>query len=118
MNAEETAVFAGSDAVVRATYDAVMRAVLKFGPVKVDAKKGSIHLIAGAEFAGIHSRKSVLVLTIRTDKPISSPRVTKVNAIMRNVVHNEILLAAPGAVDIELTKWLKAAYALGAEKTA
>ena len=58
------------------------------------------------------------MLTIRTDKPIAGTRVTKVNAISRNVVHNEILLAAPGAVDIELTKWLKAAYALGAEKPA
>ncbi len=118
MKPEEAAVFEGSEAVVRHTYDAVMRIVLKFGPVEIDAKTNSIHLIAGSVFAIAHPRKTALSLSIRTDKPLASTRVTKVNAISRNVVHNEILLAAPGAVDRELTAWLKAAYALGANKTA
>ena len=117
MKPEEAAVFEGFEAVVRATYDAVMRAVTKFGPVEVEAKKNSIHLIAGTAFAIVHPRKSALSLSIRTDKPLVSTRVAKVNAISRGVVHNEILLAAPGAVDRELTAWLKAAYTLGAEKT-
>jgi hypothetical protein len=118
MNAEEAVVFEGCEAVVRATYDALMRSVLRYGPVGIEAKKSSITLVAGSAFAILHPKKTALVLAIRTEKPLASPRVRKVEAVARNVYHNEILLNAPGAVDPELLRWVKAAYALGAEKPA
>jgi hypothetical protein len=54
------ALFAGREAVVRETYERLATSVGRFGPVTAEAKKTSIHLVAGTDgsaFAGVHPRK-------------------------------------------------------------
>ena len=104
--------FAKSDPVVEKTYVAILKAVAKFGPYKADAKKTSIHLVAKTGFAGVHPRKSAVLLNIRSGAPIKSNRIRKVEKVSANRYHNEMLIGSPSEVDAEVVAWLKAAHAL------
>ena len=104
--------FAKSEPSVRATYDAILKAVARFGKVRVEEKKTSIHLCAKSAFAGVHPQKAALILTVRAAAEISSPRVKKAEQASANRWHMDLKVAAPAEVDRELIGWLKAAYAL------
>lgn len=106
--------FAKSEPQVAKTYAAILKAVSKFGEVRADEKKTSIHLVAKTGFAGVHPRKSAILLNIRSDAPIKSKRIRKIERVSANRFHNEMLLESPKDVDAEVAGWLKAAYALSA----
>ena len=97
---------------VRATYDAILRAAKKLGPVHEDPKKTSIHLNRKTAFAGIATRKTALVLTLKSATDIASPRVLKRERTSANRWHLEIRLENSKQVDRELTGWIKKAYDL------
>ena len=106
--------FEGKGKEVRATYDRIMAIAREWGDVKPEAKKTSIHLLRTATaFAGIATRKDALVLTLKSDHPIVSPRIHRAEQTSANRWHLEIRLAAPKDVDAEVRRWLKHAYALG-----
>jgi len=67
--------FEGRDPAVRQIYDRVLKAAGKFGPVIEDPKKTSIHLVKTA-FAGVATRKSAIVLTIKSDRKIPAHAFT------------------------------------------
>lgn len=106
--------FAKSDPNVAKAYDAILKAVSRFGNVHAATKKTSIHLVAKTGFAGVHPRKSAVLLNIRSDAPIKSQRIRKIERVSANRFHNEMLIASPKEVDTELIGWLKKAYALSA----
>lgn len=107
------AVFAGKDAVVREIYARLLDALGAIGPFREEPKKSSIHLAHTVGFAGIHPRKSFLYLNLRTDRPIDSPRVVKLEQVSKHRYHNEVKPSSPDEVDAELIGWLGEAYALG-----
>jgi hypothetical protein len=114
------ALFAGKDEVVPKIYTRLLKSLraAKPGPVVEDPKKTSIHLNAGPDgtaFAGVHPRKSAILLNIRSETPIKSKRIRKMEQVSRNRCHNELLLSAPEDVDAELTGWLGAAYRLSSK---
>ena len=104
--------FENRDAVVRQIYDRLLKSVRKFGPVAEDPKKTSIHLVNRTAFAGVATRKSAIVLTIKADGDISSPRIHKSEQTSARRFHHEVKLTSPADVDSELVGWLKHAYAL------
>ncbi len=104
--------FAGKDAVVRQIYDQLLKKSRQFGLVVEDPKKTSIHLNHNTAFAGIATRKSAIVLTIKSDQRLTSPRIHKSEQTSARRFHHEVKLTAPADVDGELTNWLRAAYAL------
>jgi len=59
--------FAGKEPATRKIYDRLLKASGKFGPVIEDPKKTSIHLVNKTAFAGIATRKSAIILTIKSD---------------------------------------------------
>jgi len=67
--------FEGKDASVRQIYDRILKSARKFGPVGEEPKKTSIHLVNRTAFAGVATRKSAIILTIKSDRKISSPRI-------------------------------------------
>jgi hypothetical protein len=105
------------DPAARKVYDAILAATAKFGDVKAEEKKTSVHLVAKTGFAGVHPRKGAVILNIRTDEPIESPRIRKLEKVSARRFHNEMLIETPDGVDREVIGWLKSAYALsiGAE---
>jgi hypothetical protein len=107
------ALFTGKDNVVRSIYERLLEALHTIGPFKEEPKKTSIHLVHTVGFAGVHPRKSYVILNVRTDHPIESLRIMKTEQVSKSRFHNEIKLTSPGDVDAELLGWLKDAYMLG-----
>lgn len=104
--------FAGKEATTRKIYDSLLKTSRKFGSVVEDPKKTSIHLNNKTAFAGVATRKSAIILTIKSDRKLSSPRIHKSEQTSASRFHHEVRLTSPADVDAELTRWLKAAYEL------
>jgi hypothetical protein len=104
--------FAKTDPAVLATYRRLLRTARKLGPVAEDVKKTSIHLVRRTAFAGVATRRSSLILTLKSATDIRSPRVGKRLQTSSNRWHVEVRLAQPADVDRQLVAWLEAAYAL------
>src|SRR5882672_2373682 len=69
--------FENKDASVQKIYDGLLKSAKKFGPVNEAPKKTSIHLMNQTAFAGVATRKCALVLTIKSDRKLLSPRIHK-----------------------------------------
>ena len=104
--------FVGKADELKTIYARLVAMAESFGPVEQDAKKTSIHLNRETAFAGVAVRKAHIVLTIKSDRPIKSPRVFKSEQTSAKRFHHEIKLTAIDDLDAELKRWLKAAYDL------
>ena len=100
------------DPEARKIYGAILAATASFGAVKAEEKKTSVHLVARTAFAGVHPRKGAVLLNIRSDAPIKSKRIRKLEQVSANRFHNEMLIDSPAGVDGEIVGWLKTAYLL------
>ena len=106
--------FTGKEPDTRKIYDRLLKASGAFGPFTEDPKKTSIHLVNRTAFAGVATRKSTIVLTIKSDRKLASPRIHKSEQTSASRFHHEVKLTSPAEIDAELTGWLKAAYELSA----
>jgi hypothetical protein len=104
--------FATKDPAVQATYRRLLQAARRLGPVTEEAKKTSIHLLRRTAFAGVATRRSSLILTLKSAAEIRSPRIEKRLQTSAHRWHFEVRLKQPADVDRELVAWLEAAYAL------
>ena len=104
--------FEGKDAVVRRIYDELLKKVRRFGPIAEEPKKTSIHIVNATAFAGVATRKSSIVLTIKSDRHLASPRIHKTEQTSARRFHHEVKLTAPADIDPELLGWLTDAYEL------
>ena len=98
--------------VVKAIYGAILKAAKKLGPVREEPKKTSIHLARKSAFAGVVTRKSALILTLKSESDIPSKRIVKREQLSANRWYFEIKLGNPEQVDREVLSWLKKAYEL------
>ncbi len=99
---------------VRAVYDRLLYETCKFGNVVEEAKKTSIHLVNKTAFAGVSTRKTALLLNIKSAAPIIHPRFPKNERLSAHRYHQELRLSDPSEVDAELLGWLKQAYEISA----
>ena len=104
--------FAKSTPEVLATYQRLLEAARAFGPVVEEPKKTSIHLLSHTAFAGVATRRTSLVLTLKSTTDIRSPRVQKREQTSTHRWHIDIALTKPADVDTQLTTWLRTAYNL------
>ena len=104
--------FEGKAPNVIETYEAIVMAARTFGPMLESPTKTSIHLDRKAAFAGVATRKTALILTIKSDQDIDSPRIIKHQHTSPGRWHLDVRLAQPAEVDAEVKGWLKKAYAL------
>jgi hypothetical protein len=65
-------------------------------------------------FAGVATRKTALILTLKSDRDLKRKRISKREQSSANRWHLEIRLEEPEQVDSELVSWLKRAYELAA----
>jgi len=104
--------FAKSDPEVLATYRRLLEAARTLGPVAEEPKKTSIHLVSRTAFVGVATRRSSLILTLKSAKDIHSLRVERREQASAHRWHIEIRLRRAADVDKQLTSWLRAAYDL------
>jgi hypothetical protein len=95
-------------------YKGLLAMIKPMGKFEEEVKKTSIHLVRKTAFAGVAPRKEYLLLTIKSDKSIRSPRIKKAEQTSKSRWHLEIKLASADELDTELLGWLRAAYALSA----
>lgn len=106
--------FVEKSPVVQAIYEKLMAETRSFGDVTEEPKKTSIHLVNKTAFAGVATRKTALLLNIKSAAPIDSPRFPKTEKVSSNRYHQEVRLTDPAEVDTELLGWLQQAYELSA----
>ena len=104
--------FVNKDPSVRALYDQLLSMLQALGPVTEDPKKTSIHLNRKSALAGVETRKDGLLLNIKSDHQIKSPRIEKAEQISAKRFHHKVRISSPGDLDEELNSWLKEAYLL------
>ena len=101
--------FERTEPQIHAVYDKIVKAARACGPVVEDPKKTSIHLTRRTAFAGVATRKTALVLTLKSASDIKSPRVTKREQASANRWHLEVRLTDPKQVDKQIATWLERA---------
>jgi hypothetical protein len=104
--------FERCSANVAETYDAIVREAKRFGPIREEAKKTSIHLARRTAFAGVAVQRAALILTVKSDRDVKSARVKKRERVSANRWHIEVKLATPDEVDDHVRGWLERAYSL------
>ena len=109
--------FAKSAPEVLATYLRLLETARGFGPVVEEPKKTSIYLVSHTAFAGVATRRTSLVLTLKSSTDIRSPRVQKREQTSAHRWHIDIPLTKPADVDRQLTTWLRAAYQLAGKRS-
>jgi hypothetical protein len=92
--------------VVRAIYDRLVATAQRWGAVREEPKKTSIHLARKTAFAGVATRKAGIVLTLKSPTDIRSRRISKREQVSANRWHVEIKLDEPSQVDADIKKWL------------
>ena len=107
--------FEGRAPVVFQIYKQVLKSLRQFGPIIEDPKKTSIHLVNSTAAAGVATRKEHLILTLKSDRKLTSPRIHKSEQVSAKRFHHEVKLTSPSDVDDELAEWLKEAYELSAK---
>jgi len=96
--------------IVRTLYDKLLEILNSFGPLIEEPKKTSIHLVRKSALAGVETRKSYLLLNIKADHKIESPRILKTDQPSANRFHHKVKIEALDDFDSELEGWLKDAY--------
>ena len=106
--------FAKTDPITWAIYQRLIEVAQAFGPVTEDPKKTSIHLVRHGAFAGVATRRSSLILTLKSATDIRNPRIRKREQTSAHRWHLEVRLEKPAHIDRHVTTWLRAAYDLAA----
>ena len=109
--------FAKTDPTVRAIYQRLIDVARTFGPVTEDPKKTSIHLVRHAAFAGVATRRSSVILTLKSASDIRNPRIQKREQTSAHRWHLEVRLEKTADIDRQVTTWLRAAYDLAAPRS-
>ena len=104
--------FKDREPVLRDIYQRVLATGRRFGPVKEDPKKTSIHLNRKSAFAGVATRKSALVVTVKAEADVKSPRIVKHLKASARLWYLDVRLESVEDVDPEFARWLKKSYEL------
>jgi hypothetical protein len=99
-------------AIVAKIYERLITELQKFGTLKVEPKKTSIHLVNRFGFAGVYPRKEYINLEVHLKRKLTSKRVSKVEQASTNRYHHTIRLSDVKEVDKELLSRLREAYDL------
>ena len=112
MDYKESDHLTDKETVVKKIYDRLITELRKFGQLKIEPKKTSIHLGNRFGFAGVYTRQNYINLEVHLNYKLTSKRVTKVEQASANRFHHTIKLTTEKEVDKELLNWLKEAYDL------
>jgi hypothetical protein len=106
--------FTKSQPQVRAIYNQLLKIAKRFGPIREESKKTSIHLVNRTAFAGVATRKDALILTVKAASDLAHPRIMKHEQTSTNRWHLEFRLESPNQLDSEIESWLREAFELAA----
>src|ERR1700754_4914466 len=85
--------------VVTEIYERMIAELQKFGTLKIEPKKTSIHLGNRFGFAGVYTRKNYVNLEVHLNHKLTSKRVSKVEQASQNRFHYTIKISDPHEID-------------------
>ena len=91
-------------------FDALLTKLENFGPVRVDAVKTSINLIARHHFGGVKVLKDSLRLSFVVHRQLTSQRIIGTEWLGGDKYGYSVKLTGEADIDDELIGWLKEAY--------
>jgi Domain of unknown function (DUF5655) len=106
--------FIGRTHHVREIYDTLLAVAGRFGEVRQEPKKTSIHLARRTAFAGVVTRRDALILTLKSAANITDTRILRAEQTSANRWHLELRLTTAADVDAQVREWIQAAYELAA----
>ncbi len=112
MNLPELDHLKNKEQILTDMYEKLIAELQKFGLLKIEPHKTSIHLGNRFGFAGVYTRKDYINLEVHLNYKLASKRVAKVEQASANRFHHTIKLFNPKEIDKELLVWLKQAYDL------
>jgi hypothetical protein len=104
--------FNGKDPKVKATYDALLKGVKKFGNVDVSAVKIGVMLKAPSTFAAVKPKRLWVDLEFILDEEIAQFPVHKAVRYTKGRWAHFVRLEHPKEVNKKLLGWLKRSYRL------
>ena len=104
--------FINKDPAIRALYDQLLKVLKTIGQVEEDPKKTSIHINRKSALLGVETRKDCLLLNIKSDHKINSPRIEKAEQISAKRFHHKLRITSAKDFDSELKGWLQEAYVI------
>jgi len=104
--------FINKDPAVRILYNQLLRILNGFGPVKESPKKTSIHIDRRSALIGVETRRDCILLTLKADHAIDSPRIEKTERISARRFYHKVRVKSAKDFDAELKAWLKDAFVL------
>lgn len=108
--------FSGRDPQVVATFQRLVEAAEKSGPVTVVPEKTRIAFQVRMSFAAFTLRRRWVDGHVVLARRLESPRFRRIDVISpRNQVH-VFRLQDPSEVDAEVQRWLEEAYSVGEQK--
>jgi hypothetical protein len=112
MNYTETDHLKDKSPIVAKIYERLINELQKFGALKIEPHKTSIHLGNRFGFAGVYTRTDYINLEVHLNYKLTSKRVSKVEQASANRFHHTIKLTSEKDIDKELLTWLQQAYEL------
>jgi hypothetical protein len=106
--------FTNKQPQVRAIYERLLEITARFGTVREEPKKTSIHLMNRTAFAGVATRKDSLILTLKAASDLAHARIIKHEQASANRWHLDFRLESPDHIDSKIESWLRDAFALAA----
>ena len=100
------------DAIVKKIYNHLINELQKFGPITIEPKKTSIHLVNRFGFAGVYTRSNYINLEFQLSHKLGNKRISKIEQVSTNRFHHSTRLETEKDIDKELLSWLKEAYDL------
>ena len=108
--------FAGTEPGGRQTFDRILAAVRRLGPVDVRPERTRIALHVRMSFTACTPRARWLTGHLVLARRVDSPRFRRIETYSpRNVLH-AFRLTSPDEVDDEFPGWLAEAYAVGQQR--
>jgi hypothetical protein len=102
MNYTETDHLKGKEPVVTKMYERLINELKKFGDLKIETHKTSIHLVNRFGFAGVYTRKNYINLEFHLSHKLTGDRIRKVEQASANRYHHTIKLSSEKDIDKEL----------------
>jgi hypothetical protein len=108
--------FTGKSDDVRQLFDALTAMIQKCGPVKILPEKTRIAFQARMSFIAVQLRRNYLIGHFVFARRLEHPRFSRVETFSpRNHLH-AFRLDSLSELDDEFAKWIREAYAVGAQK--
>ncbi len=98
---------------MRETFDFLTARVRKVGPLRIDAVKSSINIIAKYHFAAVRVLRTGLRLGFLLNRRLNDNRIVRVEEVGTKKYLHIVRLAHRKDVDARIAEWMKEAYALG-----